>query len=90
MLMTDDTVDAPTHYMEGELPWVIMKRTLHLFPGHMIHNTITQQMQVLGLMWDSDQPIVTDSNELPMSLTQLKMKQRQVTDDFGVYCEPCN
>ncbi|AFR98362.2 hypothetical protein CNAG_06136 [Cryptococcus neoformans var. grubii H99] len=62
MLMTDDTVDAPTHYMEG----------------HMIHNTITQQMQVLGLMWDSDQPIVTDSNELPMSLTQLKMKQRRL------------
>lgn len=25
MLMTDDTVDAPTHYMEGKSSWVIMK-----------------------------------------------------------------
>lgn len=55
----------------------------------MIHRTITQQMQILGLMWDSDQPIVTDSDELPMSQTQLRMKQRQVAHHFCVHCEHC-
>lgn len=61
----------------------------NLFPGLMIHRTITQQMQILGLMWDSDQPIVTDSDELPMSLTQLRMKQRQVAHHLCVRCEHC-
>lgn len=56
----------------------------------MIHNAITQQMQVLGLMWGSNQPIITDSDELPMSLIQLKMKQRQVADDFCVRYERRN
>ncbi|WVQ77102.1 hypothetical protein IAR50_006785 [Cryptococcus sp. DSM 104548] len=42
---------------------------------HMIQVTILEQMKVLGLMWQSDKSIVTDKAELPVSQTELRIKQ---------------
>ncbi|WVQ82735.1 hypothetical protein IAT38_004867 [Cryptococcus sp. DSM 104549] len=60
--MTDQKVDRADQWMEG----------------HMVHSTILEQMKILGLMWESERPIITDDAELPMTMTQLKMKQRRL------------
>ncbi|WVO16899.1 hypothetical protein L204_104585 [Cryptococcus depauperatus] len=60
--MTDEEVDAQSHFMEG----------------HLIHSTIIEQMGILGLMWNSKEPIVTGNQESSMSLIQLRMKQRRL------------
>ncbi|WVQ82734.1 hypothetical protein IAT38_004866 [Cryptococcus sp. DSM 104549] len=46
--------------------------------GQTIHSAIADQMRLLGLMWDSKKPIITDEAELPMTLSQLRMKQRRL------------
>ncbi|TYJ56517.1 hypothetical protein B9479_002764 [Cryptococcus floricola] len=43
--------------------------------AHMIQVIILEQMKVLGLMWQSDRAIVTDKEELPVSQTELRIKQ---------------
>ncbi|WWC99868.1 hypothetical protein V866_006777 [Kwoniella sp. B9012] len=46
--------------------------------NRMIHSTIIEQMQLLGLMWDAEGPIVTDVGEASVSHSQLQMKQRRL------------
>ncbi|WVQ62006.1 uncharacterized protein L199_000139 [Kwoniella botswanensis] len=46
--------------------------------NRMIHSTIIEQMQLLGLMWDAEGPIVTDGGEASVSHSQLQMKQRRL------------
>ncbi|WWD17713.1 hypothetical protein CI109_102154 [Kwoniella shandongensis] len=46
--------------------------------SQMMHSAIVEQMRLLGLMWTSEGPIITDDEELPMSTTLLRMKQRRL------------
>ncbi|WVQ77101.1 hypothetical protein IAR50_006784 [Cryptococcus sp. DSM 104548] len=43
-----------------------------------IQSTVLEQMRLLGLMWNSEQPIANDHAELPMTVTQTRMKQRRL------------
>ncbi|TYJ56516.1 hypothetical protein B9479_002763 [Cryptococcus floricola] len=49
-----------------------------LLEANTIQSTILEQMKLLGLMWGSEQPIAHDHAELPMTLTQMRMKQRRL------------
>ncbi|ODN77866.1 hypothetical protein L202_04980 [Cryptococcus amylolentus CBS 6039] len=49
-----------------------------LLEANTIQSTILEQMRLLGLMWGSEQPIAHDRAELPMTLTQMRMKQRRL------------
>lgn len=44
----------------------------------MVHSIIIEQMSLLGLMWDSEGPIVTDDSESAVSFSQIQMKQRRL------------
>ncbi|WVR06037.1 hypothetical protein IAU60_003065 [Kwoniella sp. DSM 27419] len=50
----------------------------HWLQNRMVHSTIIEQMGILGLMWDSDGPIITDDSEATMSMSQLQLKQRRL------------
>ncbi|ORX37389.1 hypothetical protein BD324DRAFT_625966 [Kockovaella imperatae] len=60
--MTDQTARAEEQYMISTLT----------------HSALVEQMSVLNLMWDADGDIEVDTEELPVTVTQLKMKQRRL------------
>ncbi|OCF37656.1 hypothetical protein I316_00783 [Kwoniella heveanensis BCC8398] len=50
----------------------------HWLQARIIHSTIIEQMSLLGLMWDSDGPIVTDHSEAQLTTPQIQIRQRRL------------
>ncbi|WVQ97620.1 hypothetical protein IAU59_004734 [Kwoniella sp. CBS 9459] len=50
----------------------------HWLQARMIHSTIIEQMSLLGLMWDSDTPVVTDRSEARLTAPQVQIRQRRL------------
>ncbi|WWC86440.1 uncharacterized protein L201_001317 [Kwoniella dendrophila CBS 6074] len=50
----------------------------HWLQNRMIHSIIIEQMSLLGLMWDSEGPIVTDDSEASINSSLIQMNQRRL------------
>ncbi|KAK8866084.1 hypothetical protein IAR55_001235 [Kwoniella newhampshirensis] len=50
----------------------------HFMQSQMLHSAMLDQMKLLGLMWNSQGPIITDDDEMPMNISTLRMKQRRL------------